>query len=41
MADRIAKAMLPQLFTPERPPKVHVVALGDQAGAIGASLLVP
>ncbi len=39
-ADRIADAMLPQLFTPERPPKVHIAALGDQAGAIGASLLV-
>jgi glucokinase len=40
-AEKIANAMLPHLFTPDRPPKVQVIALGDLAGAIGASLLVP
>lgn len=40
-AEKISAAMLPHLFTPDRPPKVHIVALGDLAGAIGASLLVP
>jgi glucokinase len=39
-ADRIAEAMKPHLFVPERPPVVHVAALGDYAGAIGATLLV-
>jgi glucokinase len=38
-ADRIAQAMQPHLFVPERPPAVHVAALGDHAGAIGATLL--
>lgn len=37
---RIAEAMQPHLFLPERPPSVRVAALGDLAGAIGASLLV-
>ena len=36
----IAQAMQPHLFVPERPPTVRVAALGDLAGAIGASLLV-
>ena len=40
-ADRIREAMLPHLFVDERPPAVHVAALGDLGGAIGASLLVP
>jgi glucokinase len=39
-ASRIADAMLPHLFADERPPHVHVAALGDLGGAIGASLLV-
>jgi glucokinase len=39
-ADRIASAMQPHLFSPERPPAVHVASLGDLGGAIGASLLV-
>jgi glucokinase len=39
-AKRIAKAMQPHLFADERPPHVHVAALGDLGGAIGASLLV-
>jgi glucokinase len=39
-AKRIARAMLPHLFVSERPPAVHVAALGDLGGAIGASLLV-
>lgn len=39
-AKRIAKAMQPHLFADYRPPDVHVAALGDLGGAIGASLLV-
>jgi glucokinase len=39
-AKRIAKAMQPHLFADERPPDVHVAALGDLGGAIGASLLL-
>jgi glucokinase len=37
---RIAKAMHPHLFADTRPPDVHVAALGDLGGAIGAALLV-
>ena len=39
-AKRIADAMQPHLFADFRPPDVHVAALGDLGGAIGASLLV-
>ncbi len=39
MVDRIAKAMAPHLFYDGHPPAVHVAALGDLGGAIGASLL--
>jgi glucokinase len=39
-ADRIAEAMMPHLFNDAHPPAVHVAALGDLGGAIGASLLV-
>jgi glucokinase len=39
-AERIERAMMPHLFIPERPPAVHVAALGDLGGAIGATLLV-
>jgi glucokinase len=39
-AKRIAKAMRPHLFADERPPHIHVAALGDLGGAIGAALLV-
>jgi glucokinase len=39
-AKRIADAMQPHLFADSRPPHVHVAALGDLGGAIGASLLV-
>jgi glucokinase len=39
-AERIAEAMQPHLFADSRPPHVHVAALGDLGGAIGASLLV-
>ena len=39
-ADRIREAMMPHLFADSRPPAVHVAALGDLGGAIGASLLV-
>jgi glucokinase len=37
---RIESAMLPHLFVDEHPPAVHLAALGDLGGAIGASLLV-
>ncbi len=39
-AKLIADAMQPHLFADSRPPHVHVAALGDLGGAIGASLLV-
>jgi glucokinase len=39
-ADRITEAMHPHLFKDQTPPAVHVAALGDTGGAIGASLLV-
>ncbi len=39
-AKRIAQAMQPHLFADFRPPDVHVAALGDLGGAIGATLLV-
>ncbi len=39
-AKRIADAMLPHLFADWRPPAVHVAALGDLGGAIGAALLL-
>jgi glucokinase len=39
-AKRIAEAMQPHLFADSRPPHVHVAALGDLGGAIGAALLV-
>jgi glucokinase len=39
-AERIAEAMQPHLFNDGRPPRVHVAALGDLGGAIGASLLL-
>jgi glucokinase len=32
--------MQPHLFNDGRPPRVHVAALGDLGGAIGASLLL-
>jgi glucokinase len=32
--------MMPHLFVDSDPPAVHVAALGDLGGAIGASLLV-
>jgi len=37
---RIEAAMMPHLFVDERPPAVHVAALGDLSGAIGGALLV-
>jgi glucokinase len=37
---KIEKAMRPHLFIDERPPAVHLAALGDLGGAIGAALLV-
>ncbi len=39
-AKRISKAMQPHLFVDFRPPDVHVAALGDLGGAIGATLLL-
>ncbi len=39
-AKRLAEAMLPHLFADYRPPPVHVAALGDLGGAIGATLLL-
>jgi glucokinase len=39
-AKRISEAMQPHLFADSRPPHVHVAALGDLGGAIGAALLV-
>jgi glucokinase len=38
--DRIAAAMLPHLFSDDRPPAIHLAELGDLGGAIGAALLV-
>ncbi len=39
-AKRIEQEMMPHLFADFRPPDVHVAALGDLGGAIGAALLV-
>jgi glucokinase len=36
---RIEKRMAKNLFVRDKPPKMHVAALGDLGGAIGASLL--
>ena len=38
-AQRIAEAMRPHLFVDAQPPAMHVAALGDLGGAIGAALL--
>jgi glucokinase len=38
--ERIRKAMHPHLFVDARPPAVHLAALGDLGGAMGAALLV-
>jgi glucokinase len=40
-AKRIEQAMGPHLFASDHPPAVHVAALGDLGGAIGAALLAP
>jgi glucokinase len=37
--ERISKAMHPHLFNADAPPAVHLAALGDLGGAIGAALL--
>jgi glucokinase len=37
--ERIVAAMMPHVFADERPPAVHLAALGDLGGAIGAALL--
>ena len=36
---RIRKAMAPHLFNDDHPPAIHVAALGDFGGGIGAALL--
>ncbi len=38
--ERITAAMRPHLFADARPPDMHLAALGDLGGAIGASLLI-
>ncbi len=38
--DRIKKRMHPHLFVDDDPPPMHVAALGDLGGAVGASLLI-
>ena len=40
MAKRLAEAMEPHLFQPDRPPVVVPASLGDLGGAIGATLLL-
>jgi glucokinase len=37
---RISRATLPHLFVSEHPPDIHLAALGDLGGAIGAALAV-
>jgi glucokinase len=37
--ERIERQMIKHLFVDDRPPAVHVAALGDLGGAIGAALL--
>ena len=37
--ERIKAAMAPHLFESARPPAIHVAALGDLGGAVGAALL--
>jgi glucokinase len=39
-AERIAAAMQPHLFVPDRPPAVVPTELGDMGGSLGAALLV-
>jgi glucokinase len=39
--ERITSAMRPHLFHDDEPPKMHLAALGDLGGALGAALLVP
>jgi glucokinase len=36
---RVAQAMTPHLFVPERAPALHTAALGDLGGALGAVLI--
>jgi glucokinase len=38
---RIERAMAPHLFASDHPPAIHLAALGDLGGAIGAALLAP
>jgi glucokinase len=37
---KITEAMMPHLFNDSPPPDIHVAALGDLGGALGAALLV-
>ena len=41
MVERIREASMPHIFADDRPPHMHVAALGDLGGAIGAALLAP
>jgi glucokinase len=38
---RITEAMMPHLFNDSPAPDIHVAALGDLGGALGAALLIP
>src|SRR3712207_2920719 len=38
--ERIGHEMLPHLFSDDRPPALHLAALGDLGGAVGAAMLV-
>lgn len=37
---RIEKEMRPQLFVPDRPPRLLTTEFGDLSGAVGAAVLV-
>ena len=39
-AEKIMAAMLPHLVVSDRPPPIHIAALGDFGGALGAALLL-
>jgi glucokinase len=39
--EQLRDAMMPHVFADDRPPDLHVAALGDLGGAIGAALLAP
>jgi glucokinase len=39
--EQLREEMMPHVFADDRPPDLHVAALGDLGGAIGAALLAP